>query len=129
VTFFFRLASVGRPVRSVLRWQGLLTAAAMVLAACFTGIHGAISAGLGGVISMASALLFAVIATVRKGRTADNVLVTAFRAEAAKIAFIVLTLWLVLSAYRNVVAIIFIGTFVATIVISSMAFFISDRQD
>ena len=78
---------------------------------------------------MASGLLFAVIATVRKGRTADDVLVTAFRAEAAKIAFIVLALWLVLSAYRNVVAIIFIGTFVATIVVSSMAFFISDRQD
>ena len=80
-------------------------------------------------ISMASGLLFAVIATVHKGRTADDVLVTAFKAEAAKIVFIVLTLWLVLSAYRNVAAIIFIGTFVATIVISSMAFFISDRQD
>ena len=80
-------------------------------------------------ISMASGLLFAVIATVHKGRTADDVVVTAFKAEAAKIVFIVLTLWLVLSAYRNVAAIIFIGTFVATIVISSMAFFISDRQD
>jgi len=127
--FFFPLASVGRPVRSVLRWQGLLTAAVMALAAHFAGIHGAVSAGLGGAISMASGLLFALIATVHKGRTADDVLVTAFRAEAAKIVFIVLTLWLVLSAYRNVVAVIFIGTFVATILVSSMAFFVSDRRE
>jgi len=126
---FFPLASVGRPVRSVLRWQGLLTAAAITLAAYFAGIHGAVSAGLGGAISMASGLLFALIATVHKGRTADDVLVTAFRAEAVKIVFIVLTLWLVLSAYRNVVAVIFIGTFVATIVVSSMAFFVSDRRE
>lgn len=103
--------------------------AAMVFAAYLAGIHGAVSAGLGGAISMASGLLFALIATVRRDRTADDVLVTAFRAEAVKIVFIVLTLWLVLSAYRNVIAVIFIGTFVATIVVSSMAFFISDRQD
>jgi len=125
----FPLASVGRPVRSVLRWQGLLTAAVMVVAVYFAGIRGAVSAGLGGAISMASALLFAAIAAVRKGRTADDVLVTAFRAEAVKIVFIVLTLWLVLSAYRNVVAVIFIGTFVATILVSSMAFFVSDRRE
>jgi len=126
---FFPLASVGRPIRSVLRWQGLLTVAAMVFAAYLAGIHGAVSAGLGGAISMASGLLFALIATVRRDRTADDVLVTAFRAEAVKIVFIVLTLWLVLSAYKNVIAVIFIGTFVATIVVSTMAFFISDRQD
>lgn len=101
----------------------------MAVAAYFAGIHGAVSAGLGGVISMASGLLFAVIATVHKGRTADDVLITAFRAEAAKVVFIVLTLWLVLSAYRNVVAVIFIGTFVATILVSSMAFFVSDRRE
>ena len=101
----------------------------MAVAAYLAGFHGAVSAGLGGAISMASGLLFAVIATVHKGRTADDVLVTAFRAEAAKIVFIVLTLWLVLSAYRNVVAVIFIGTFVATILVSSMAFFVSDRRE
>lgn len=101
----------------------------MAFAAYFAGIHGAVSAGLGGVISMASGLLFAVIATMHKGRTAADVLVTAFRAEAAKIAFIVLALWLVLSAYRNAVAVIFIGTFVATILVSTMAFFARDRRE
>jgi ATP synthase protein I len=126
---FFPLASAGRPVRTVLRWQGLLTAAALALAAYFAGIHGVVSAGLGGVISMASGLLFAAIATVREGRTADDVLLTAFKAEAAKIVFIVLALWLVMAAYRNLVAVIFIGTFIATILVSSTAFFVSDRRE
>jgi ATP synthase protein I len=126
---FFPLASEGRSVRTVLRWQFLLTAAALAFAGYFAGIHGVVSAGLGGVISMASALLFAAIATVRKGRTADDVLLTAFKAEAAKIVFVVLALWLVMVAYRNVVAVIFIGTFIATILVSRMAFFISDRRE
>jgi ATP synthase protein I len=126
---FFPLASPGRPVRTVLRWQGLLTAAALALAAYFGGIHGVVSAGLGGVVSMASGLLFAAIATVREGRTADDVLLTAFKAEAAKIVFIVLALWLVMAAYRNLVAVIFIGTFIATILVSSTAFFVSDRRE
>jgi ATP synthase protein I len=126
---FFPLASAGRPVRTVLRWQGLLTAAALALAAYFAGIHGVVSAGLGGVISMASGLLFAAIANVREGRTADDVLLTAFKAEAAKIVFIVLALWLVMAAYRNLVAVIFIGTFIATILVSSAAFFVSDRRE
>ncbi len=78
---------------------------------------------------MASALLFAAIATVRKGRTVEDVLLTAFKAEAAKIVFIVLALWLVMVAYKNVVAVIFIGTFIATISVSSMAFFVSDRRE
>jgi len=125
----FPLVSAGRPVRTVLRWQGLLTAAALALAAYFAGIHGVVSAGLGGVISMASGLLFAAIATVREGRTADDVLLTAFKAEAAKIVFIVLALWLVMAAYRNLVAVIFIGTFIATILVSSTAFFVSDRRE
>ncbi|HEV8646238.1 MAG TPA: ATP synthase subunit I [Burkholderiales bacterium] len=126
---FFPLASAGRPARTVLWWQGLLTAAALALAAYFAGIHGVVSAGLGGVISMASGLLFAAIATVRKGRTVDDVLLTAFKAEAAKIVFIVLALWLVMATYKNVVAVIFIGTFIATISVSSMAFFVSDRRE
>ncbi len=78
---------------------------------------------------MASGLLFAAIANVREGTTADDVLLTAFKAEAAKIVFIVLALWLVMAAYRNLVAVIFIGTFIATILVSSATFFVSDRRE
>jgi ATP synthase protein I len=122
------LAQVGRPVRIVLGWQGLLTAAAGALAAYFAGIHGAVSAGLGGAIGMAAALLFAAVTAARRGRNAEEVLATAFKAEAVKIVFIVAALWLVLALYGKVVAVALIGTFVATTVVSSLAFFVSNRQ-
>ena len=117
-----------RPVRIVLLWQALLTAVAVLFAAYFSGLHGALSAALGGAVSMAAGLLFASIATVRRGRSADDVLLTAFKAEGAKLLFIVVALGLVLAAYRNVVAAVFIGTFIATILILSMAFFVSNKR-
>jgi hypothetical protein len=40
----------------------------------------------------------------------------------------VATLWLVLALYGKVVAVALIGTFVATTVVSSLAFFVSNRQ-
>lgn len=126
---FLQSAWASRPVRTILRWQALLTVAAMAIAAYFSGPHGVLSAGLGGAISMAAGLLFASIATVRRGRSADDVLLTAFKAEGAKLVFIVVALGLVMMAYRNVVAAVFIGTFIATILISSMAFFVGNKRD
>jgi len=41
----------------------------------------------------------------------------------------VVALGLVMMAYKNVVAAVFIGTFIATILISSMAFFVSNKAD
>jgi F0F1-type ATP synthase assembly protein I len=126
---FLQSAWGSRPVRTVLLWQVLLTVAAMAIAACFSGPHGALSAVFGGAISMAAGLLFASIATVRRGRSADDVLLTAFKAEGAKLLFIVVALGLVMAAYKNVVAAVFIGTFIATILISSMAFFVSNKRN
>lgn len=124
-----RSAWSGRPVRTVLLWQAVLTAMAASLAAYLVGLHGALSAVLGGVVSMAAGLLFAAVATVRRGIDAGDVLLTAFKAEAAKLVFIVVALWLVLAAYRNAVAVVLIGTFIATTLVSSMALFIRDRRD
>lgn len=78
---------------------------------------------------MAAGLLFASIATIRRGRNAGEVLLTAFKAEGVKIVFIVVALWLVLATYRNVVAVVLIGTFIATTLVSSLALFIRDRRD
>jgi ATP synthase protein I len=117
-----------RPVRTVLLWQALITATAVVLAAVLAGLHGSLSAGLGGAVSMVAGILFASIATPRKGNSAEDVLMTALRAEGAKIVFIVVALWLVMATYRNVVAVVFIGTFIATVLVSSMAFFIRERR-
>jgi len=124
-----RSAWAGRPVRKVLLWQAVLTATAASLAAYLVGLHGALSAVLGGAISMVAGLLFAAVATVRRGINAGDVLLTAFKAEAAKLVFIVVALWLVLAAYKNAVAVVLIGTFIATTLVSSMALFIRDRRD
>ena len=78
---------------------------------------------------MAAGLLFAAIAVERRGRSADSVLITAFKAEGAKIVFIVAALWLALVMYRNVIAVVLIGTFVATVLISSMQFFVGDKRN
>jgi ATP synthase protein I len=121
-------ALASRPVRIVLLWQALLTVAALTFTAYVSGLHGALSAALGGAISMAAGLLFASIATVRRGRPAGDVLLTAFKAEGAKLLFIVIALGLVMTAYRNVVPAVLIGTFIATILISSMAFFVSNKR-
>lgn len=116
-------------MRTILLWQCVLTGTAALFAACFAGWHGVFSAALGGMISMVAGVLFASIATLRRGANAGDVLLTAFKAEGAKIAFIVVGLWLVLATYRNAVAVVLIGTFIATTLVSSMALFIRDRRD
>jgi len=122
-------AWANRPFRAVLRWQAILTGFAAVLGAYFAGLHGVISATAGGAISMAAAVLFASIASVRRGISADDVLITAFKAEGAKLVFIVIALWLVMAAYKNVVHVFLIGTFIVTVLVSSMAFFVGDKRN
>ncbi len=116
-------------MRTILLWQGALAAVAALFAAYFAGWHGVLSAALGGLISMVAGVLFASLATVRRGANAGDVLLTAFKAEGAKIAFIGVGVWLVLATYRNAVAVVLIGTFIATTLVSSMALFIRDRRD
>jgi F0F1-type ATP synthase assembly protein I len=58
--------------------------------------------------------------------TAAATLRTALRAEAAKIALIVLQLWLVLATYREVVYPAFFSAFVVTVLVSQAAILIRD---
>jgi hypothetical protein len=65
---------------------------------------------------------------VRLGRpeTAAATLRTMLRAEAAKVAVIVLQLWLVLTSYREIVPGAFIAAFVCTVLVSQAAILIRD---
>ena len=118
-----RVAHSGRvgPIRTVLGWMVLTTLAAGLLAWIWQGSHGALSALAGGLISIASGSVFAWVAARGKSRTAGEALRTVIRAEVSKIALIVGLLWLVLAHYRQVVPGVFIGTFILTVVIFSMA--------
>jgi ATP synthase protein I len=107
--------------------QLLATIIIASIAAWFAGMHGAISAALGGLISIVAGLVFALLTASSKVRSAGEVLLVAFKAEAAKLFLAILLLWLVLTVYHEVVIVGLIGSFVASILIFSMALFAGDK--
>ena len=120
------LRDLGKPIRTVLRWQLLATAALTIVAGIWAGAHGALSAALGGTVSFASGLAAAIVASLGKADSAGGVVLAALGAEAVKIGLIVLLLWAVFAVYREVVVTAFLGTFIATVLIFAMAFFVRD---
>ena len=120
------LRGLGKPIRTVLRWQLLATVALMLVAGAWVGTHGALSAALGGAVSIFSGLASAIVATLGKAKSAGGVVVTALTAEAIKIGLIGVLLWLVLANYDGVVVLAFIGSFLVTVVIFAMAFFVRE---
>ena len=112
----------------MLRWQLVATAALTLLAGVLAGAHGAISAALGGAVSVGAGWASAKVAAWGKADSAGGVLVTALKAEGVKLGMIALLLWLVLAAYPEVVVTAFLGTFMATVLIFSMAFFVREHK-
>lgn len=111
-----------------MRWQLIITTAMVLALGLLWGFHGAASALLGGVVSIISAAAFSAIVSRYQGATAGGVLITALKAEAVKILVMVILLWLVLTLYKDVVAVGFIGTFALTVLIFGMALFVTDDQ-
>ncbi len=120
------LRVLGKPIRTVLRWQLLATAALTLVAGAWAGAHGALSAALGGSISIFSGFTSAIVASLGKAESAGGVVVTALTAEAVKIGLIVMLLWLVLANYDGVVVLAFIGSSLVTVLIFAMAFFVRE---
>ena len=110
--------------RPIVGLQVIVTTAAALVSAWLAGPHGALSAGLGGSIGIASSLAFAAMASRSTPRSAGEALHGALRAEAVKIVLMVVLLWLVLATYKNVQAVALIGSFIATVVVSTMAIFL-----
>ena len=109
-----------------MRWQLIVSTAMVLTLGLLWGIHGAASALLGGVVSIISAAAFSAIISRYKGVTAGGALITALKAEAVKIVIMVILLWLVLTLYKDVVAVGFVGTFALTVLIFGMALFVTD---
>jgi len=120
------LRDLSKPIRTVFRWQLLATAALTLVTGIWAGAHGAFSALLGGSVSVFSGLAAAGVASLGKAESAGGVLLVALGAEAVRIGLIVILLWLVLAMYREVVVLVFIGTFTATVLIFAMAFFVRE---
>ena len=111
-------------IRAVLKYQAISTISIALVIGSIGGVHWGISALLGGLISLLSGLTYsAMLSRVGRG-SAEDPLVGMMRAESAKILVIVLLLWLVFASYEQVFAAGFIGTFIVTTLIFSLAIFI-----
>ena len=113
--------------RPVFGLQILSTAAVSLLSAWLAGVHGAISALLGGSIGIIAGLAFVALAARSKPKSAGEALPAALRAEAVKVVLMIVLLWAVLATYKNVVAIGLIGTFIATVLIFTMAVWVREK--
>lgn len=122
------LGALDKPIRTVLRWQLLATVFLMLIAGVLSGMQGALSAALGGAVSVSAGWVSGLVAAAGKGESAGGVLVTALAAEGVKLGVIVCLLGIVLVVYGEVVVPVFLGSFVVTALIFSMAFFVREHK-
>jgi ATP synthase protein I len=120
------LRHLSKPVYTVLRWQLAATALLALGAGGLAGLHGAISAVAGGLVSIIAGLAAAFVASRGDTKSAGGLVVGAMRAEGVKIGLIALLLWLVLQTYPGVVITAFMASFIVTVLIFAMAFFVRD---
>ena len=118
--------ALSHPIRTVLRWQLLATALAIAVVGWFAGTHGAISAALGGAISMMAGLVAAWFALRRPAVDPTTAVASALIAEGLKVFLIVAGLAAVFILYKSVVAFGFIATFAITTILFSMALFVRE---
>ena len=116
----------GFPVGRIAGWQLLATVAIAAIAGWWAGLHGALSALLGGLVNVTAGVVYAVVVGLRRAPSAGDTVRTMIRAEAAKITLIVLQLWLVLTTYRDVVPAALLAAFVVTVVVWTAAIVIRD---
>jgi ATP synthase protein I len=120
------LRQLRRPVLTVLKWQLVATTALALISGLVAGWHGALSAVAGGAISITAGLSAALVASLGGSRSAGAVVIGALRAEAVKLGVALLLLWLVLLNYSQAVVGALIASFIVTLVIFAMAFFVRD---
>jgi ATP synthase protein I len=116
----------GFPVGRIAGWQLLATVAIAAIAGWWAGLHGALSALLGGLVNITAGVVYAVVVGLRRAPSAGDTVRTMIRAEAAKITLIVLQLWLVLTTYRDVVPAALLAAFVVTVVVWTAAIVIRE---
>ena len=111
-------------IRAALKYQAMITISIVLVIGSIGGVHWGGSALLGGLISLLGGVTYGVILSRVGMGSAENALGIMMRAEAAKILVIVLLLWLVFESYTQVFGAGFIGTFIVTTLIFSLAIFI-----
>jgi len=118
-----------RPIRIVLRWLLIVTAALTLVAALLWGREGAVSAALGGAVNYVAGWAYGWRVSQGEARSAGEALATMFKAEAIKILVIIAGLGLVLSNYRDIVHAAFFATFVITVGVFAAAIAVRDAEE
>jgi len=115
-----------KPIRTVLRWQLIVTVVLSLLALILWGAHGAVSAALGGRVNLVAGGVYGWRVSQSEARTAGEALRTMMKAEGMKIVLIIAGLWLVLATYREIVHAAFFVAFVITVGIFAAAIAVRD---
>jgi ATP synthase protein I len=118
-----------RPIRIVLRWQVIVTAALTLVAGLLWGRDGAFSAVLGGAVNIVAGAVYGWRVSRGEARSAGEALATMFRAEGLKILLIFAGLLLVLTTYKDVVHLAFFTTFMITVLVFAAAIAVRDPKD
>lgn len=121
-----RIRRLSKPMRIALRWQVAATLVLTVGAALLQGVQGALSAAGGGLVSICAGVAAAYAASRGGARSAGGVLVGALRAEVIRIGLAVLLLWLLLKNYDEAAVGVVVGSFIVTMLIFTMAFFVRE---
>src|SRR5262245_16292161 len=121
-----RLRAGRRRICTVLMWQVGATAVMALVAGLVDDMPSGLSAAAGGAVSIFAGLAAAFVASLSVSKSAGGVLAGALRAEAVKLGVALLLLWLVLANYEQAVVAVFLGAFVVTMLIFSMAFFVRE---
>ena len=124
------LTRLPRPIRTVLRWQLIVTAVLTLVAMLLWGLHGALSAALGGGVNVVAGWVYGWrVSRGGEAKTAAEALAMMFRAEAYKIVLIILGIVVVLSTYRDIVHAAFFASFVITVMVFAAAIAVRDADN
>jgi len=115
-----------KPIRTVLRWQLIVTVVLSLLALILWGANGAVSAALGGIVNLVAGSVYGWRVSQSEARTAGEALRTMMKAEGMKIVLIIAGLWLVLANYKEIVHAAFFVAFVITVGIFAAAIAVRD---
>ena len=121
------LKIASKPLRTVLRWQLYATAAIALGAGLAAGVHGAFSAALGGFVTWTAGLVFALLVSGNRVRSAGETLRILLRAEASKIMLMIFLLWLVMTTYHEVVPVVFFAAFIVAVLVSQAALLVREN--
>ena len=113
-------------MQAALAWQLGATASSALVAGLVGGMHAAVSAALGGAVVVVANVAYVCTVTLSAPRTAGATIQTLVRAEAVKVALIVLELWLVFSGYGAVVALPLVVTLILTVLLWPVALLYRD---